>query len=93
MSGDPRQLTNAALADALAAMSHPLVEEAVYRLRTGRAGSRIKYPLETLAVGESLMIEQPRRHLRGSLYNRAEALGIRISCRAKNLGLKVERIA
>lgn len=55
--------------------------------------SKVKYPIEGLAIGDAMTIAAPRPFLRGSLYNRAEALGIRIKCNQTNHGLRVTRLA
>lgn len=50
-----------------------------------------KYPLDQLEVGDQLLVTDARDHLRGSLYNRAETLGITIRCVERGRALLVQR--
>lgn len=54
---------------------------------------KVKYHLEQLAVGESLLIRNPPEAVRGTLYKRARRLGIRVTVVADALGANVLRVA
>jgi hypothetical protein len=52
----------------------------------------IKYPIEKLAIGDSMTVKRPRDNLRGSLHNRANKIGITVRTRTTNHGLVVTRV-
>jgi hypothetical protein len=54
---------------------------------------RHRYPMEKLEIGDKLIVHNPKPYLRGSLYNRADALEMRCTIRTLASGsVQVERL-